>query len=144
MTLILSNGKLDRIATSTRTITLTAKTVNDWDTSGSSVIMCNLDTAAITTYLSVTGMVAGVDGEIRIIIPTHSSKFINFYHENASSAASNRLFLPGNGNFQMSARGAVIFMYLTSTSRWHVIGETGTSGIGVISASIGAVGSGGP
>lgn len=144
MSIIFSNGKLDRLTTSSTVVTLTQKTVNDWDLGLSSVIACNLDTAAITTYLSVTGILAGVDGEIKIIIPTHSSKVINFYHDNAGSSAANRLYLPSNANYQTTARNGVIFIYLTATNRWHLIGETGSAGQGITPASIGSVGSGGP
>lgn len=143
MSLIFSDGKLNRLSLSTRTLTLTTKTVNNWDLSGSSIVLCDLSTIAITTYLSVTGILAGIDGEIKIIIPTHASKFINFYHNNTGSDAANRLFLPGSSNYQCSPRNGVILIYLSSTGSWQIIGETGLSGIGVGASSIGSVGSGG-
>lgn len=144
MSLLTVNGKLDRIFSSTRIITLTAKTVNNWDLSGSSAIVCNLDTNAITNYLSVTGILAGQDGEIKILIPNHSTKYIIFYHDNSNSDANNRIFCPDNSIFRAAIRGGVILMYLTSTNRWHIVGETGPSGSGFASCSIGSVGGGGP
>ena len=143
---VTTTGKIKQkiLSLTPQTVTLDAKTKNDWDLSGSSFIICNLDTSTITTYLSVTGIVAGEDGEIKILLTTDSTKYITLYHENSSSSANNRIYCPENNNFRSSKRSGIILIYSTTSNRWHIMGETGVGGTGWPSVSVGSVGGGGP
>lgn len=151
MSLIFNNGKLDKLVLTTRLITLNTDNENDWNLSGNSVIICNLDTAAIfnsnTGYLSVTGISAGVDGEIKIIVNSHGVKRIGLLHNRTESSEPNRIFLPNNSlNYAIDPRASVILMYSTSVApqgKWVVLGEGGERG-GASTLSAISVGGGGP
>lgn len=150
MSLIFNNGKLDRLVLTTRLITLNTDNENDWNLSGNSVIICNLETAAIFNsnagYLSVTGISAGVDGEIKIIVNSHGVKRIGLLHNRTDSLEPNRIFVPNNSNYVIDPRASVILMYSTSVAsqgKWVVLGEGGERG-GASTLSGISVGSGGP
>ena len=82
----------------TSTVSVTTSQVNNWDLSSGSLIIVNLDSVVnVTTYLSVTGIEAGQEGEIKIIFNASATKFIQLYNDDASSLENNRLKIGGVG-----------------------------------------------
>lgn len=116
-------------------LTITTAQIDDWDLSGGSLFIVDLSSANISTYLSVTGILAGEEGEIKTIITVTSGKTINFYGDNEASQTNNRFDFSQTGGYD---RGAISFIYLQNKWRnFH-----GTSDLKGTN-SLGSVGGGG-
>ena len=134
---------------SSSSISVTTSQVNDWDLSAAAVISVNLDSvSSITTYLSVTGIEAGEEGEIKTIYNDSTTKFIQLYHDDTSSLDSNRMSLSlSNLGYtpvlRMLPKGLVTFMYLNN--KWRVQTIYAASSLSSVSdtTSFGSVGGGG-
>jgi len=137
------NGLLNTLDTNVKSLTITNSQINNRNLSENFIFSFNIDSSNIVSYLSVTGIEKEKNGTIKIIVNTHPTKTINFYHNNTSSSENNRLFLPDSGSFELSGYAGVVLIYLTATNRWHIIGEVGKSGTGTVAGSIGGVGGGG-
>jgi hypothetical protein len=66
---------------------------------------------------NVTGVVAGVDGEMRFVWNVGANDIV-LENESLSSTAANRLTTSTLTNLTMSANKCAVMMYSTSTSRW--------------------------
>ena len=110
-------------------ISVTTSQVDNWDLSAAAaVVSVNLDSVdSITTYLSVTGIEAGEEGEIKTIYNASTTKFIQMYSSlssgtmpNTSSLDSNRMVLGTDGSvLRLLPGGLAIFMYLNN--KWRAI-----------------------
>ena len=131
-------------------ISVTTSQVNNWDLSATAVVSVNLDSvSSVTTYLSVTGIEAGEEGEIKAIYNASTTKFIQLYHNNTSSLDSNRMSLSMAGPgyiavLRMYPGGLVTFMYLNNKWRINSVSQPSSS-LSFVSdiSSFGSVGGGG-
>lgn len=71
----------------------------------------------------LTGMVAGADGEIRVLcnVGTTAANTLTIKDESSSSTAANRFSVPWNGDCVIPAEGSVVVFYDGTSSRWRVI-----------------------
>lgn len=69
----------------------------------------------------ITGVVAGVGGQAELLINVGSFA-ITLRHQNAGSAAANRLIVPWAGDYVLDANGgAALLVYDATDSRWRVV-----------------------
>jgi hypothetical protein len=92
----------------------TTGTVNDWAPGTGVTLRVNNATALV-----ITGLVAHVDGDIRIIENVGSST-IKLTHQDAGSAAANRIIL-GPAMQWLGANGAIGLRYDGTADRWRVL-----------------------
>ena len=71
----------------------------------------------------LTGMVAGSDGEVRVLtnVGTTAANTLTIKDESASSTAANRFSVPWNGDCVIPAEGSVVVFYDGTSQRWRVI-----------------------
>ena len=69
----------------------------------------------------LTGIVAQLDGDIRILLNLSSSANLTLSPEDASSTAANRFTLPGAVPFTIAPGGSCAIIYDGTTSRWTVL-----------------------
>lgn len=71
----------------------------------------------------ITGMVAGNDGEVRVLcnVGTTAANTLKIKDESSSSTAANRFSVPWNGDCIIPAEGSVVVFYDGTSSRWRVI-----------------------
>ena len=71
----------------------------------------------------LTGMVAGSDGEVRVLtnVGTTAANTLVIKDESASSTAANRFSVPWNGDCVIPAEGSVVVFYDGTSQRWRVI-----------------------
>jgi len=144
-----AHGTINPFVLSTKKIILDSKTKNDWDLSGATIIELDLTTDAITSYLGVTGIKAGYEGEMKILVNTTNgmTKGIYLFNEHEDSVNINRLAMPmyssglNNGQHWLFMGGFVIILiYLAN--RWRVAIQSPP--ILFAGSSAGVVGAGGP
>ncbi len=71
---------------------------------------------------NITGIVAGSSGQAILLINVDTTDAITLKHENASSTAANRLAVPWEGDYVLSAKGgAALLLYDATASRWRVV-----------------------
>jgi hypothetical protein len=71
---------------------------------------------------NITGIVAGSSGQAILLINVDTTDAITLKHENASSTAANRLAVPWEGDYVLSAKGgAALLVYDATASRWRVV-----------------------
>lgn len=71
----------------------------------------------------ITGMVAGSDGEVRVLtnVGTTAANTLTIKDESTSSTAANRFSVPWNGDCVIPAEGSVVVFYDGTSQRWRVI-----------------------
>lgn len=71
----------------------------------------------------ITGMVAGSDGEVRVLCNTGTTaaNTLTIKDESSSSTAANRFSVPWNGDCVIPAEGSVVVFYDGTSSRWRVV-----------------------
>lgn len=90
---------------------------NDWNPTGlhtNSVIRV----VGLTAIRNITGIDAGVDGEMLVIF-NNSSQSLDLLNESASSAAANRIATAGGVSIRIRTSGGVMLIY--NASRWRAI-----------------------
>ena len=60
----------------------------------------------------------------------HSGGSVTISHDNAGSAADNRIYCPGSANLTLANRAGVFIYYDTALSRWCVVDDAGSGGSG--------------
>ena len=71
----------------------------------------------------LTGMVAGADGEVRVLcnVGTTAANTLVIKDESSSSTAANRFSVPWNGDCVIPAEGSVVCFYDNTSQRWRII-----------------------
>jgi hypothetical protein len=101
-------------ATSTATGTL-----DDFDFSGASVLRMDNATAA-----TIRGFLAGVDGQLLTVVSIGAGT-VYFAHQNAGSAAANRLInYVTAAATPITAGGSATFCYDATTARWRMVSHS--------------------
>jgi hypothetical protein len=76
---------------------------------------------AATTAVTITGIVAGYDGQAELLINVGSIA-ITLAHASTSSAAANRLAVPWAGNYVLDANGGSALLVYDATSQvWRIV-----------------------
>lgn len=96
-------------------------TQNNWapaGISGNTLILCNG-----SSDITITGITAGTDGEMLLIVPKNSAQKVILAHESASSTVANRLQnVATSGNTTIAApnasRGHALYIY--EDARWRL------------------------
>jgi hypothetical protein len=70
--------------------------------------------------VNVTGMAAGLDGEVRVIWNIGSTNTITLTNEDALSAATNRFHTSTGASLALAANKAALAVYDGTTGRWRV------------------------
>jgi hypothetical protein len=96
--------------------TLSSST-NNLDISGKSYVKLNNGSSSNFT---ITGIVAGTDGQI-IVVQNSGSGNMTIRNSNNSSSASNRIITGSGSDFVTSGTGSVTMIYDGDQSRWVVI-----------------------
>jgi hypothetical protein len=68
----------------------------------------------------ITGLSAGTSGQTVVLVNVGSAA-ITLKHQNTGSSAANRIIVPWAGDYIMDANGAAVLVYDNTTSRWRVI-----------------------
>ena len=71
----------------------------------------------------ITGMVAGSDGEIRVLcnVGTTAANTLTIKDESSSSTAANRFSVPWGSDCVIQVEGSVVVFYDGTSSRWRVL-----------------------
>lgn len=69
---------------------------------------------------NITGMAAGSDGEVRVIVNVGSFA-ITFVHQSTSSTAANRLLVSFGADYLLASNAAVVAIYDNTTARWRLV-----------------------
>lgn len=69
--------------------------------------------------IEVTGMVAGQDGEQRMIV-NHGTNTITLRHQSSSSTAANRWLCTTGADLALAADKIALAIYDATTARWRV------------------------
>lgn len=96
---------------------LTADT-DDWNPSGlaaANVIRVSTD----STVRTITGIVAGSEGEIVLLINVNPSTNITLAHATGSTVA-NQFLCPSSTNYTLQARAMVMLWYDLGSTRWRI------------------------
>lgn len=104
------------LGVSSTTIAAISANQNNWsicDTVGH----CRVSTSGGATY-TVTGIAAPTTRQYKTICNVASTGTITFTHDDASSTAANRFYLPGAASKNMGPYSCVEFFYDTTASRW--------------------------
>lgn len=116
--LLLQNSRL-RLNTVISPTALAANT-NDWNPTG--LATCNvIRVGTDATPRTLTGIVAGNDGDILILHNRNTSTALTLAHD-VTSTAANRFFCPGAVNFSLTGKKSVVLYYSGDDDRWLVIG----------------------
>lgn len=109
-------GKLSATQAGTASTTTTG-TVDDLAFSNARVLRCNN-----ATLLTIRGLAAGIDGQRLTIISVGAGQ-VDFAHENANSAAANRLvnFATVGLTSLAPGKGRLEYQYDAGTARWQLI-----------------------
>jgi hypothetical protein len=96
---------------------ITANTNNYEPGSGKDIFRLTADAAR-----NITGIVARNDGDAILLINVDSTDAITLKHASADSTDVNRILVPWEGDYVLSAKGgAALLMYDGTTDRWRVI-----------------------
>lgn len=94
-------------------------TTNDYNPTGFST--ASTVRLSSTTDVSITGMAAGTDGEIKILINT-TGFYINILNQSSFSSAANRFILPEGQQINLGRSGGVVmFQYDATSARWRAM-----------------------
>ena len=69
---------------------------------------------------NITGMAAGSDGEVRVIVNVGSFT-ITLVHQSTSSTAANRFLVSFGADYLLAANAAVVAIYDNTTARWRLV-----------------------
>jgi len=96
---------------------ITANTNNYEPGAGKDIFRLTADAAR-----NITGIVARNDGDAILLINVDSTDAITLKHANTDSTEANRILVPWEGDYVLSAKGgAALLMYDGTTDRWRVI-----------------------
>jgi hypothetical protein len=96
---------------------ITANTNNYEPGAGKDIFRLTADAAR-----NITGIVARNDGDAILLINVDSTDAITLKHASADSTDVNRILVPWEGDYVLSAKGgAALLMYDGTTDRWRVI-----------------------
>ena len=96
---------------------ITANTNNYEPGAGKDIFRLTADAAR-----NITGIVARNDGDAILLINVDSTDAITLKHASADSTEANRILVPWEGDYVLSAKGgAALLMYDGTTDRWRVI-----------------------
>jgi hypothetical protein len=115
--IVLDNGLAEDLRLVTQIISTVNANTNDWAPSGvhdAAVLQVN----SFTANRTFTGLSAGADGDVLIIF-NNTAWSMNFWHNDAASAAVNRFRCPGAAAFTLRSNGSVMLHY--RESRWNLI-----------------------
>jgi len=71
---------------------------------------------------NITGIVAGSSGQAILLVNVDSTDAITLKHASTDSTDVNRILVPWEGDYVLSAKGgAALLLYDGTTSRWRVI-----------------------
>ena len=71
---------------------------------------------------NITGVVAGTSGDAILLINIGATNAITLKHQDSNSTDVNRLMVPWEGDYVMSANGgAALLVYDDTTDRWRVV-----------------------
>lgn len=87
---------------------------NDYNPGTGNIVRLSSDAAR-----NITGLVAGSDGQIKLL-QNVGSFLITLKHENASSAETNRFTVPWAGDCIIAADYSVLIVYDATTNRWRI------------------------
>lgn len=107
---------LARTNTVTSPAEITANT-NNYEPGAGDIFRLTADAAR-----NLTGIVARASGEAVLLINIGATHAITIKHASASSTDVNRILVPWEGDYVMSANGgATLLIYDDTTDRWRVI-----------------------
>lgn len=69
---------------------------------------------------NVTGLAAGFNGELRLVVNVGSNDLV-LQNQNAGSAAANRIITGTGADLTLGADGAALLLYDGTTARWRVV-----------------------
>lgn len=107
--------------------------------SGTEAVVIAFNGSGIAT---VTGLTAGREGRLVLLLPATVDTGVSIPHEDAGSTAANRFHLPGGTHDPLSVPGGGALVYYdTSISRWRVSGLMSPDGsandvVGITSAGV--------
>ncbi len=127
--LVLLQGNTDvaataSLATRRGTTYTTAGSANDVAISTASLYLLDTSGAAQT----ITGIVAGRDGQVLTLVNADSSNAVTLTNEDAASSANNRIITGTGGSVTIPAGASTNLIYDSANNRWRVIGSTAVSG----------------
>lgn len=70
---------------------------------------------------TISGFVAGVDGQMIYVVNADDSANMGLRHQDANSAAANRMILPGGVSFTININEGVWLVYDGVISRWRLL-----------------------
>lgn len=107
---------LARVNTVTTPAEITANT-NNYDPGAGDVFRLTADAAR-----NITGVVARANGDAILLINVDSTDAITIKHDSSDSTDVNRILVPWEGDYVLSAKGgAALLLYDGTTDRWRVI-----------------------
>lgn len=89
---------------------------NDYGALSSTVSIGRISASA--PGASITGLTGGVAGRLAILINVGTDA-ITLVHDSGASAASNRILISGNADFDLEQNGSIILWWDTASSRWR-------------------------
>jgi hypothetical protein len=73
------------------------------------------------SQITVSGVVAHINGDIRIFTNVTAAQAMKFTHQDAGSVAANRIILPATGGQWIGAGGSIGLQYDGTSARWRVL-----------------------
>jgi hypothetical protein len=104
---------------------------NNWDPGDGAIIRVS----ASNSSLNITGLVAGVDGQ-RKLLYNGGTRDITLVNSSSSSSTSNRFLTFSGSNYILNPNSAVELLYDSTSARWRIFGfvdaptSTGGGGYG--------------
>jgi hypothetical protein len=100
------------------TVTAMTQNENDYALGTADVVYIT----AATTDREIRGVTGGTTGAAVLVINSGATYSITVKHANSSAATSNRVLVPWEGDYVLSAKGgAALILYDTTESRWRVV-----------------------
>jgi len=100
------------------TVTAMTQDENDYALGTADVVYIT----AATTDREIRGVTGGTTGAAVLVINSGATYSITVKHANSSAATSNRVLVPWEGDYVLSAKGgAALILYDTTESRWRVV-----------------------
>jgi hypothetical protein len=90
---------------------------NDWNPGDGSVIRVS----ASNNSLNITGLVAGVDGQ-RKLLYNGGTRDITLINSSSSSSTNNRFLIFNGSNYILNPNAAVELLYDSTSARWRIFG----------------------
>ena len=102
---------------------------------GNDVAIGNVARVVITSGSPLHGMVPIGDGQV-VTVENRTGINLKLSHEALTSAAANRLMLPGSSDLVLDQYSSALFVYNLTDARWRYIGQAGGTGGGLSEAEV--------